>query len=240
MKKLMLTQVAALAAVLLSVLVLSAFGPARPAAAAAEPTDEQILVDQAQITLRNFQAEPEMKSFREALREAKGVLIVPDMYRAGLVFGGAGGKGVYLSRDEKTGAWMGPAFYNLGSFNFGLQMGGQVAEVVILAMTDEADQAMMSPQFRLGGDLSVATGPVGIGVAGSASLPPAAFVSFARAKGAYVGITLEGTVINVDEGSNAIYYGRQVTPEAILMTGEAVSPNAAGLREAVERAFKCC
>lgn len=240
MRNRLLKDIAAMVVALLFVPALAVVLSARPAVAAVEPTDEQVLVDEAQITFRDFQAAPEMEYFREALKEAKGVLIIPNLYKGGLIFGGSGGQGVYLSRDAETGAWMGPAFYNLGSITFGLQIGGQVAEVVILAMTDEAVKAMISPQFRLGGDASIAAGPVGIGVAGSGSLPPAAFVSFARAKGAYAGLTLEGAVVTVDESSNALYYGKSVAPEDILMAGKVESPMAAGLREEVEKAYKCC
>lgn len=206
--------------------------------AVAGPTEEQVLVDKAQLTFRDFTKAPEMEMFRDALKDARGVMIIPDLFKAGLVFGGSGGEGVYLAKNKETGEWSGPAFYNLGSFTFGLQIGGEKAEVVVLAMTDDAVKAMISPQFKLGGDFSVAAGPVGMGAAGGASLPTAAFISFARAQGAYAGLTLEGAVITVDGKENGVYYGKDVTPEAILMTGEAVSADAAGLREEVRKAAK--
>jgi len=178
-----------LAVAALAALALLVAGAARTAFAAAGPTDQQVLVEQAQITLGEFQAAPEMGYFRDVLKDARGVLIVPTLYKAGLIFGGSGGKGVYLARDKKTGAWRGPAFYNMGSFTFGLQIGGEAEQVIILAMTDGAVKAMLSPQFKLGGDASVAIGPVGVGASGNASLPVAAFVSFARTKGAFAGLT---------------------------------------------------
>lgn len=205
----------------------------------AGPTDEQVLVDQAQITFREFQAAPEMQWFRDALKDAKGVLIVPDMFKAGLMFGGSGGKGVYLAKDAKTGEWSAPAFYNMGAFTFGLQIGGQAAEVIILAMTDEAARAMNSGQFKLGGDVSVAAGPVGAGTGGSAAVPTAAFVSFARAKGAYAGLILEGTVMTVDDESNKVYYGSSVEPSTIF-SGDVGRDRAIEFRKAVGSAAKCC
>lgn len=202
----------------------------------AEPTDQQVLVDKAVIALNEFQAAPEMSTYRDALKDAKGVLVVPGLFKGGILLGGSGGKGVYLDHDPETGAWRGPAFYNMGSFTVGLQIGAEVAEVVVLAMTDDAVKAMLSPQFKLGGDFSLAAGPVGGGVAGGASMPAAAFVSFAMAKGVYAGLTLEGAVVTVDDEANTAYYGRHVEPEDILMTGQAVSPAGEGLREAVSKA----
>ena len=85
------------------------------------------------------------------------------------ILGGSGGSGVYFSTDPKTGECRGPAFYGMGSVTYGLQIGAEKAEVVILAMTDEAVNAMLSPQFKLGADASIAAGPVGAGTAGEAS-----------------------------------------------------------------------
>lgn len=187
---------------------------------AAEPNEQQVLVDQAQITLRDFQKAPDMAWFRDTLPKAKGVLIVPDLYKAGLLFGGSGGSGVYFAIDQKTGECRGPAFYGMGSVTFGLQIGAEKAELVILAMTNEAVNAMLSPQFKLGADASVAAGPVGIGAAGQASpLPAAAFIVFSRAQGAFVGLTIEGAIVASKGESNAAYYGSPVNATDILVTG---------------------
>ena len=216
---------------LLGVTVLT-FGVAFTAYAGA-PSEAKVLVDQAQLTLRDFQAAPEMSWFREALADAKGVLVVPSLVKAGLVFGGSGGKGVYFIRDGNTGLCKGPAFYNLGSITFGLQIGIEQAEIVILAMSDEAVRAMLSPQFKLGADASIAAGPVGIGAAGHAGLPGSAFIVFSRAKGAFVGLTVEGAVVTVDKDYNAIYYGKAVDTNDILIAGK--SGPSGGLCAMIER-----
>jgi len=187
---------------------------------AAEPNEQQVLVDEAQITLRDFQKSPEMAWFRDALPKSKGVLIVPSLVKAGLIFGGSGGSGVYFAIDPKTGECRGPAFYGMGSFTFGLQAGAEKAEVVILAMTDEAVNAMLSPQFKIGADASFAAGPVGAGAGGQASpLPSAAFIVFSRAQGVFGGLTVEGAIVASKGESNAIYYGRPVTATDILVKG---------------------
>ena len=187
---------------------------------AAEPNEQQVLVDQAQITLREFKRAPEMTWFRDTLPKAKGVLIVPSLVKAGLIFGGSGGSGVYFAIDQKTGECRGPAFYGMGSFTFGLQAGAEKAEVVILAMTDQAVNAMLSPQFKIGADASVAAGPVGVGTGGQASpLPAAAFIVFTRAQGAFAGLTVEGAIVASKGESNAAYYGKSVNATDILIKG---------------------
>jgi lipid-binding SYLF domain-containing protein len=187
---------------------------------ASEPNEQQVLVDQAEITLRDFQKAPEMSWFREELPKAKGVFIVPSLVKAGFIFGGSGGSGVYFSVDPKTGECRGPAFYDMGSVTFGLQIGAEKAEVVILAMTDDAVNAMLSPQFKLGADASIAAGPVGVGAAGEASpVPAAAFIAFDRAKGAFAGLTVEGGIVAVKGEYNAKYYGKAVSPSDILISG---------------------
>ena len=203
-----------LARVALALISLAVF--AVPVVRAAEPTDEKVLVDQASITLRDFMSAKEMGWFRKSIEKANGVMIVPGMYKAGLLIGGSGGKGVFLARDGKTGEWRGPAFYNMGSVNIGLQIGAEKSEIILLAMNKEALDILMSPSFKLGTDASVAAGPVGVGIAGStAQIPTAAFVAYARSKGAYVGLTLDGAVVKNDEDANEAYYGRKTGPEEI-------------------------
>jgi lipid-binding SYLF domain-containing protein len=212
-------------------------GLSRPAYAV-EPNEQQVLVDQAQITLRDFQKAPEMAWFRDALPKAKGVLIVPGLVKAGLILGGSGGSGVYFSVDKKTGECRGPAFYGMGNVTFGLQIGAEKSEVVILAMTNEAVNAMLSPQFKLGADVSVAAGPVGAGAAGEASpLPAAAFIAFVRSKGVFAGLTVEGGIVAAQGESNARYYGRAVSPADILISGK-VAPRGGAICAMIEKRYR--
>lgn len=203
---------------------------------AAEVTDEQALVDEAQVTFRECLAAPEMEWFREALSGANGVMIIPGLLKAGLVFGGSGGKGVFFAKDENTGKWRGPAFYGLGSFTVGLQAGVEKSDVILLAMTHDAVKALIVPQLKLGADASVAAGPVGVGASGGVSHVTSGFVSFARSKGVFLGLTLEGLVIDVGDNSNKVYYGKEVNPEDIFISGKVESPAAEGFREEIQKA----
>ena len=119
-----------------------------------------------------------------------------------------------MVRDEKTGILSEPAFYTIGSVTFGLQIGGQAAEVVMLAMTPRAIDSLLSSSFKLGGEASIALGPLGAGAKASADIPnvTADFLTFAKAKGVYAGLNLEGAVVAVRDSLNRVYYGKDVRP----------------------------
>lgn len=230
---------AARAALLLAVAfgLLLATHPAGTACAGTTP--EQALVDKARITLDSFAGDPEMIWLRDNLGRAKGVLIIPDMFKAGFFFGGSGGSGVLLVRDEETGAWRGPAFYILGSVNWGLQIGAQKAEVVMMVMSPAGIRALLSSNFKLGGNASVAVGPMGVG-AGGATAPnlSADYLSFSRARGIYAGLILDGAVVKVNHNANRAYFNEEVTPADILTAGRVTNPQAAELLRAVSQAAR--
>ncbi len=218
-----------------AVLSMTALGPGMAFKAyAITPSKANILVDQARLTLNDFRKTPNMRWFHKAMRDSKGVLVVPDLVKAGLILGGSGGAGVFFMKDKASGLCKGPAFYNMGSFTFGLQAGFEKASVVIFAMDDAAVNAMLSPQFKLGADASAALGMTGRGAAAQASLPAASFIVFSRNRGVYGGLTLEGTVVTINKDYNRTYYGKNLSPAEILIAGEKGS--AGGLCTAFERA----
>ncbi len=198
------------------------------------PSEAQILVDQAKLTLNDFQKDPNMSWFHKAMRDSKGVLVVPDLVKAGFMLGGSGGTGVFFTKDPSSGLCKGPVFYNMGSFTVGLQAGFEKAAVVIFAMDDAAVNAMLSPQFKMGADASAALGMIGKGAAGQASLPAASFIVFSKNKGVYGGLTIEGTVVTINKDYNRTYYGENLSPADILVAGE--TGNAGGLCPAFEKA----
>lgn len=155
---------------------------------AADSTERQGLVDQARVTFQSLIADPNMAYLKEHLHEAKGILIVPSLLKAGFVLGGSGGSGVLISKDAKTGRWSQPAFYTIGSATFGLQIGGETAEVILMVWTQKGLDKLLTSSFKLGGETSIAAGPVG---AGAKSNIVADIVSFTRSKDAYAGISTE-------------------------------------------------
>jgi lipid-binding SYLF domain-containing protein len=199
--------------------------PAVAGKAGKEKAEAEKIVNGATKTLKNFSADPNMTWFRDNIPNAKAVLVVPQLVKAGFIFGGSGGTGVVLSRDEKAGAWRGPSFATAAAVSAGFQAGVSVAEVVMMAMTDKGKDALLSTKFQLGTDVSVAAGPVGAGAAAATT----DILQFVRAKGLYGGLNLEGTVIAVRDSLNHAYYGSKVAPVDILAKGEAKNPQADAL-----------
>lgn len=176
--------------------------------------------DASQATLDRFVKDPEMKWMRENLPRAKAILISPRILQAGFIIGGSGGNAVLHARTTSEPGWTGPAFYKLGTGSIGLQAGAEAAEMVALVMTEKALNSFLSNSFKLGGDVSVAAGPVG---AGTGAPITADMVVYVRAKGLYGGLNLTGSVVSVDDTANSAFYGRQVTPVDILVKHSAMN-----------------
>src|SRR5208282_2149536 len=183
--------------------------------AIAQRSDQQELVDAADQSLSNLLRDPNMSWLQYNFDRAKAVMIAPVLVKAGFIFGGSGGRAVTVARDPTTGKWSGPAFYTLATASFGFQAGISVSEVVTLVMTEKGLNSLLSPSVKLGGDASIAAGPVG---AGAKSDIVADFISFSRAKGIYGGVNLDGTVIAIANDWNGWYYGKDgILPPDILI-----------------------
>ena len=222
-------RVVAFATILAAILLVAA----TPGAMAGDKEDAQGIVDKARITFGGLMADNNYKWMREHLKDAKAVLIYPSVLKAGFILGGSGGTGVLLAREGKTGEWSNPAFYTLGSVSFGLQIGGEAAEVVVLVMSQKGMDSLLTSKFKLGGDASVALGPMGGGAKGDVT---ADFLSFAKSKGLYAGLNLDGSYIDVRENLNAAYYGKAVTPVDIIDKKTVSNPAAVPLREDLKKA----
>ena len=209
------------------VMAVALFGAAYPAFGASE--SEQ-LVEKAETTFTTFQNDPQMTWIREHIRDAKAVMIAPEVRRAGFVVGGSGARGVLLARDPATGNWSGPAFYTLANASIGLQAGIDKAEMVMLVMTDKGLNSLLSTQFKLGADVSIAAGPVGTGAERGITTD---VVTFSRSKGIYGGINLDGTMVKVNHEWNNRYYGKSVTPPDILVRHSVTNPGADKLLEKI-------
>ncbi len=218
-----------LAAVFVSGLTLSAF-------AADDRQEAEQLVEKAKFTLDDFMADKNMSAFHDLIKKARGIYIAPQVLKGAFIIGASGGTGVLVVWDGKSGQWVGPAFHTLGGASFGLQIGGQASEVLLLAMTERGVTAMLSNSFKLGADAGIAAGPVGAGVAASTANLSVDILTFARSKGLYGGVSLDGAVMAVRAGLNDAYYGKRVTPTDILVRREVSNPQASGLIQSVRRA----
>jgi lipid-binding SYLF domain-containing protein len=200
---------------------------------AANKEDAQGIVDNARVTFGGFLRDDNYKWMRDHIKDAKGVLIYPQVLKAGFIWGGSGGTGVLLLRDGKTGEWSNPAFYTMGSVTFGLQIGGESAEVVLLVMSQKGVDSLLTSKIKLGGDASVALGPVGGGAKSDVTTD---FLSFSKSKGLYAGMNLEGSYIDVRESLNKEYYGKEVTPVDIVVKQSVGNKGADRLREELRKA----
>ena len=206
---------------------------------AQDATEEDLLVDKARLTLESFLADPDMQWFRDHMKEARGILIVPQFIKGAFFIGGSGGSGVLVVRDEKTNEWSYPAFFTLGGASIGLQFGGQASEVVLLVMTQNGVDSMMSTTVKLGGDASVAVGPVGRGVEGSTAPNLSAdLLSFSKAKGLFAGLSLEGAVVGARDALNTTYYKAPTKAIDILVRRSVSNPQADPLLAVVKKATK--
>jgi SH3 domain-containing YSC84-like protein 1 len=196
-------------------------------------SEQQELVNASERTLSNLMHDPDMTWLQANIGRARGVVIAPVIVKAGWIFGGSGGRAVVFARNDQTGRWMGPAFYNIGAASVGFQAGVAVSETVSLVMTDKGLNSLLATSAKLGGDVSVAAGPIG---AGTASDVTSDFVAYSRSKGVYGGLNLEGSVIGVADGWNRAYYGADVLPPDILVRGSVQNAHADRLAAALSRA----
>jgi lipid-binding SYLF domain-containing protein len=205
---------------------------AAPGVMAKDEEDAQGIVDKARVTLGEFTRDKDYTWLNANLGKAKGVLIYPQVLKAGFVLGGSGGTGVLLVRDATTGEWSNPAFYTIGSVTFGLQIGGEAAEVILVVNSQKGVDSLLANKFKLGADASIALGPVGAG----AKAEFADFYSFAKSKGLYAGMNLTGSVLDIRSGLNKAYYGKEVTPVDILVKKTVSNKGADPLREELKKA----
>lgn len=179
-------------------------------------SDQQNIVDQARITIDHLRSDKEFGNAPQLLRRARAVLIVPNLVKAGFFLGGEGGDGVMLARIG--GNWSDPAFYTLASASFGLQIGIQSAEVVMLVMSDRALKALEQDQFKFGAEAGLAVVTLGASAqaASSTALDSADIIVWSSASGAYAGVTLEGSLVKPRDSYNEAYYARPTTVVELL------------------------
>jgi len=172
--------------------------------------------------LDEIQAAPDQGMPEEVLGSAECVAVVPSMLKGGFIVGARYGRGVASCRTPK--GWSGPAFFTVEGGSFGLQIGGQAVDLVMLIMNQEGMQKLLSSEFKLGADASVAAGPVGRHAAADTDWKMRAQVlSYSRARGAFAGLELNGAVIKQDKDSTREFYGRMV-PFNTSLTGTIDAP----------------
>jgi SH3 domain-containing YSC84-like protein 1 len=151
----------------------------------------------------------------DLLDKAECVAVFPSVIKAGFIVGGRGGRGVASCRTGR--GWSAPAFFNLGGASFGLQIGAQSTDFVMLFMNKDGMSSLLSDEFTLGGDASVAAGPVGRQAGASTDLKlNAQILSYSRSKGLFAGLELKGVVIKPDKDDMRDVYGEGVSAKEVL------------------------
>ncbi|MCJ7771546.1 MAG: lipid-binding SYLF domain-containing protein [Desulfobacterales bacterium] len=199
----------------------------------AEPAEQQLLLDKARVTFDTFMKDQNQSWLRENLNQARGLIIIPSLLKAGFFIGGSGGSGVLIVKNDKTGQWSQPVFYTLGAGSLGIQFGAEAAEIIMMVRTQKAVDKLFTSSFKLGGDTSIAVGPVGSGVKSNIV---ADILSFSRTKGAYAGVSLEGSVIKTKDKWNEAYYGKAVSPVDIIVKRSVSNPGSENLLTSVAKA----
>lgn len=206
---------------------------AAPSLALAAPPQHE--VDSATLALQDMMGGSEGTQAQTFLRRARAVVVCPNIFRAGFIIGGEGGGCLMLARTP-DGHWSNPAFYGLGSGSFGFQAGVQSAEVMMLVMTDAGLNALLNSQFKFGADAGLTVATLGAGVNGSMSTALTAdIVSFSKTEGLYGGISLQGSILSNDSGTEASYYGQTLDARQIVVNQQGNNNGARPLRETLAR-----
>ena len=180
-------------------------------------------VDSAGTVLDQIMAAPDSNIPDEILGSAECVAVVPSLLKGGFIVGGSYGKGVASCRTPK--GWSAPAFFRVEGGSFGLQIGGQAVDLVMVIMNEKGMRDLLEAKFKLGADASVAAGPVGRLAEGSTDWKMRAEVlTYSRARGVFAGITLNGAVIRQDRDDTRDFYGRMV-PYKTILTGAIEAPS---------------
>jgi SH3 domain-containing YSC84-like protein 1 len=198
--------------------------------------EEQALVDRAALAVNEVFGEGNDRlNAARLLRRARAVVVCPRVFKAGFFFGGEGGACVLVGRDA-AGSWSSPAFYSIRSGSFGLQAGIQDLQIVMLVMNDRALTAVLDDQLKFGADASLAVATLGGSVEASTTAAVGAdILAFARARGLYAGLTLEGSLLAARSEWNRSYYRQDVSPRQIAVGMQAHNPGADPLRAALLR-----
>jgi SH3 domain-containing YSC84-like protein 1 len=182
-------------------------------------------LDNATKVVHEIMAMPDNGIPEEVLEHAKCVAVVPHMVKGGFVFGGKGGKGVATCRTAN--GWSAPAFITISGGSWGLQIGVEAVDLVMIIQNEKGMQKLLSSNFQLGADASAAAGPVGRHAsAGTDWKLDTEILTYSRAKGAFAGLTLEGASIRQDNDSRHAIYGPKVTTRALLL-GKVPAPSVA-------------
>jgi lipid-binding SYLF domain-containing protein len=195
-------------------------------------SDAQILVEKSRLAFLDMITDENYKEMREYVKKSRALIIFPELIKGAFIIGAEGGSGVLVTRGAAGQGWSYPAFYTLASGSLGLQIGGQSSELVLTVMSEKALTAVIEDQFKVGGNVDVAIGPVGKGLSASTTTNFSSDAySFAKTAGAFVGMSLDGAGILSRTSRDVEYYGQGATSAGIVVQRKFTNKNADVLRD---------
>jgi lipid-binding SYLF domain-containing protein len=181
--------------------------------------------------LEEVRAMPDVRLPDTLLQHAYGIAVIPDVTKVAFIFGGRHGNGVLSVRDKLTGPWSNPVFVSLTGGSWGFQAGAQSSDIILVFTTKTGIEGIAGGKLTLGADASVATGPVGRqGSAATDMSFNAEIYSYARTRGLFGGIALDGSVISIDRSANAALYHKSGVTASEIFSGQAPAPPATAQR----------
>lgn len=178
--------------------------------------DERDRVERASKTLEDALTGEDAAIPVALLKEAHGIVVIPNVIKGGLVVGGQYGKGLASWRDE-GGAWSTPTFVGMGGASYGFQAGVESVDLILVVTDENGLQALLEDGLKLGAGIGVTAGPIGRNAEMGVNVTlDSGIYSYSRAKGLFAGATLEGAVITIDDGANADAYGNGITGQTLL------------------------
>ena len=186
--------------------------------AAKDTHDEIQQTTKAATIFREIMSAPDKAIPRGILNDADCIAVFPQVIKAAFGFGGRGGRGVVVCRNAS--GWSAPAFLNIGGASFGLQIGAEATDYVMLFMTPESARSLLESNVKLGGNVSAAAGPIGREAGAATDLKlNAQLLTYSRSKGLFAGAALEGAVIETANGDMKDAYGPSTTAKSVLFNG---------------------
>ncbi len=187
--------------------------------------EERERARKAATAFQEIMSAPDQSVPSEILARAKCVAVFPSVKKAGFVIGGQYGKGLISCRREDGGSWGAPAFFTIGGGSFGLQIGGQAVDLVLVIMNQGGVEGLLKDKFEIGAGAAASAGPVGRNASASTDvLLRAQILSYSRSRGLFAGLELKGAVIAPDQQANQDIYGKQVSTREVLLEGKARTP----------------
>ncbi len=191
---------------------------------AAPMTPSEIINESIEV-LKEMSVSEDSGAFGALLKEAKGIAIFPSIIKIGWGIGGQYGKGIIFRKDSRVGIWYGPAFVKIKSISIGPQIGIQSIALVLVIFNERGMEGFMEDNLTLGGTASIAAGPLGRSLSADTDYKfKASIYSYSISKGAYIGVSFQGSAIEEDSEANELFYGKSISNRTILGNKITVNP----------------